>query len=411
MTAQLRTFEEVSSDVDRLAALADLDILDTPTEMPFERITDMIKLIFGVQIGLVSMIDGHRQWYKSIAGLPISESSLDGTFCKYTLQLSRPVIVPDMTKDPRFYDNPNVLGGPRIRFYAGAPIITSTGQVIGTVCAIDNKVHEFGERETSILVHLAGLVIRELELRQQSAIDPLTGATNRRAFKEESAKHLLLATRHSTPLSCITLDVDHFKQVNDAYGHAAGDQVLVGIVSACKEHLRQSDIVARLGGEEFVILLPQTDQGTAYFIAEKLRLLIKDLRFSGSKPPITITASFGVTAVVPGDDIDSLLQRADQAVYEAKRTGRNRTCVAPEPNARQKLNRRRVLKAAQIVFNGGRSTYDCTVRSLWDNGAEINIPLPATVPEQFELILKGSAARHRCELIGREAGSLEAAFV
>ena len=411
MTALLRTIDEISSDASRLSALAGLDVLDTPSEMPFERVTDMIKLIFGVDIGIVSMIDGHRQWYKSVSGLPTSEASLDGTFCKYTLQLGRPIIVPDATKDPRFYDNPHVTGGPRIRFYAGAPLTTSDGEVIGTLCAIDHKVHEFGERETAILMHLAGVVIRELELSQQSASDPLTGAATRRAFKEESLKHLLLAKRHAMPLSCITLDVDHFKRINDNYGHAAGDKVLREIVAACKQHLRQSDLVARMGGEEFVILLPQTDQATAYVIAEKLRRLVKELQFPGSKPPISVAASFGVAALAPGDDIDSLLHRADQALYQAKRTGRNRTCIAPEPEARERLNRRRVLKAAQIVFNQGRSTYDCTVRSLWDNGAEITMSLPATIPENFELILKGSSARHQCELVGRDAGSVEAAFV
>lgn len=402
---------DISGDACRLAALEELDVLDTPSELPFERITDLIKLIFGVEIGIVSMIDGHRQWYKSVTGLPNSEVPLDDTFCKYTLQLGRPVIVPDATKDPRFYDNPKVTGGPRIRFYAGAPIITSTGEVIGTVCAIDNEVRSFGEREAAILKHLAGLVIRELELRQQSATDPLTGAATRRAFKEEAAKHLLLATRHATPLSCITLDVDQFKQVNEQYGQAAGDKVLAGIVSACKDHLRQSDLVARLGGEEFGILLPQTDQATAATIAEKLRHMVKAMRFAGSVPPIAVTASFGVAALASGDDIEALMHRADLALYEAKRTGRNRTCVAPEPAAREKTNRRRVLKAAQIVFNSGRSTFDCTVRSLWDEGAEISIALPTTIPDAFELIFKGSAARHKCALIGRDSGSLEAQFV
>ncbi len=411
MASQLRTIDDITGDNSRLDALASLDVLDTPSELPFERITDLIKLIFGVQIGIVSMIDGHRQWYKSAVGLPLGEVPIDDTFCKYTLQLGRPVIVPDATKDPRFYDNPKVTDGPRIRFYAGAPIVTSAGQVIGTICAIDNAVRDFGERETAILTHLGGLVIRELELRQQSATDPLTGATTRRAFKEESAKHLLLATRHAMPVSCITLDVDHFKQVNDNYGHAAGDKVLTGIVNACKTHLRQSDLVARLGGEEFAILLPQTDQATAVTIAEKLRHLVKAMRFAGSVPPISVTASFGVAAMAGGDDIERLLHRADLALYDAKRTGRNRTCVAPNPEAREKTNRRRVLKAAQIVFNQGRSTYDCTVRSLWDDGAEISIALPTTIPEEFELILKGSAARHKCELIGRDASSLEAAFV
>src|SRR5690606_22519451 len=99
-------------------------------------------------------------------------------------------IVPDATKDTRFYDNPHVTGGPRIRFYAGAPITTSEGHVIGTICAIDKSVREFGAREIAILTHLAALVMRELELRMEATTDVLTGAGSRRALKEEVRKHL-----------------------------------------------------------------------------------------------------------------------------------------------------------------------------------------------------------------------------
>lgn len=410
MRLEPEAFDKVSADEQRLAALHQLDILDTPPELGFDRIADLIKLIFGVEIGIVSMIDGHRQWYKSVFGLGTSEASLNGTFCRYTLTLGRPVIVPDATKDPRFHDNPHVVDGPRIRFYAGAPITTHDGLVIGTVCAIDTTVREFGERETAILMHLAALVMRELELRQEAATDVLTGASSRRAFKEEVKKHLPLANRHTLPLSCIAFDIDHFKRVNDTYGHAAGDKVLSGAVNALKAVLRQSDCIGRVGGEEFSILLPQTELATAINVAEKLRHLVKDLRFPGSNPPIAVSASFGVTALGPSDDIESFLNRADQALYQAKRTGRDRVCSAAAANEPEKKNRRRVLKAGQIIFNGGRSTYDCTVRSLWENGAEIALSLPAILPEQFELLLKGSAEKYACTLASRTDSSIEAVF-
>lgn len=403
--------EQVIASSERLAALHSLDILDTPPELAFDRIAELIRLIFGVEIGIVSMIDGHRQWYKAVQGLDTEEAALDGTFCRYTLQLGRPIIVPDATKDPRFYDNPHVTGGPRIRFYAGAPILSRTGQVIGTICAIDGAIREFGARETAILTSLAALVTRELDLCNEAATDSLTGAASRRAFKEQAAKHLSLARRHSMPLSCIALDVDHFKAINDTYGHAAGDKVLVGIVAAIKEQLRRSDLLARIGGEEFVVLLPQTEQDVAVEVAEKLRHLVKALRFPGSTPPIVVTASFGVATLDPGDDVESLLQKADQALYEAKRTGRNRTFSSAQADNAAKPNRRRVLKAAQIVFDNGRAAFDCTVRSLWDTGAEITMSLPASVPEEFQLILKGSALRHNCALERRGAGYVEASFV
>ena len=403
-------FDQASAEVSRLAALDELDILDTPSELAFDRICALIKLIFDVEIGIVSMIDAHRQWYKSVIGLPTSEASIDGTFCRYTLQLGRPVIVPDTTKDSRFYDNPHVLGGPKIRFYAGAPIITSSGIVIGTVCAIDRSVREFGDREVAILTHLAALVMHELELRQEATTDPLTGAGSRRALKDEAGKLVALASRHALPLSCITLDVDHFKRINDTYGHAAGDKVLVAIVQAMKAELRQSDFVGRLGGEEFAVLLPQTDLTTAVHVAEKLRLQIKDLLFPGSNPPIMVTASLGVSGFVAGDDVQSLMVRADNATYDAKRAGRDRTCRANPPLDPDKRNRRRVLKAGQIIFDGGKSIYDCTIKSIWEHGAEIAVSLPTAIPERFELLVKGTAERHSCTLISRTIGTVEAAF-
>ena len=403
-------FDQVSADVRRLAALDAFDILDTPREATFDRICELVKLIFEVEIGIVSMIDAHRQWYKSVVGLPTKEASLDGTFCKYTLQLGRPVIVPDTTKDPRFYSNPAVTDGPKIRFYAGAPIVTNTGLVIGTVCAIDRAVRPFGEREAAILTHLAALVMHELELRQEATTDTLTGAGSRKAFKDEASKLLSLAGRHGMPLSCIALDVDHFKRVNDTYGHAAGDQVLIGIVKAMKAELRQSDFVGRIGGEEFAVLLPQTEPSVAVHVAEKLRQQIKALHFPGSTPPIAVTASLGVSSYVPGDDIQSLLGRADNALYEAKRTGRDRTCRANPPVDPDRINRRRVLKAGRITFDEGKSGYDCTIRSLWDNGVELAVSLPAAIPDRFELLVKGTAERHDCILTSRAINTLEASF-
>ena len=403
-------FEQVSTEPRRLAALDELDILDTSPELAYDRICQLIKLIFDVEIGIVSMIDAHRQWYKSVTGLDTTEASLDGTFCRYTLQLNRPIIVPDATKDPRFSDNPHVTGGPLIRFYAGAPITTSKGLVIGTICAIDSKVRDFSEREASILVHLAALVMHGLELRRETITDTLTGAGSRRAFKDESGRLLALANSSAMPLSCLVLDVDYFKRVNDTHGHAAGDQVLTGIVTALKAELRQSDFVGRVGGEEFAILLPQTELETACQVAEQLRDLIKALQFAGGNAPIKVTASIGVAGFVRGDDIESLLARADSALYEAKRTGRDKVCRAGSPAQAAKLNRRRVLKAGQIIFHGGKSVCDCTIRSVWDNGAEVNVSVPAAVPDRFELLVKGTSERHVCTLVSRAIGSIEASF-
>src|SRR5689334_19870629 len=121
---------------DRLEALERYDILDTPREKPFDRIANLIQAIFDVPIGIVSMIDGHRQWYKASTGLPNNEADLKDTFCRFALEGSAPLVIPDATKDHRVSNNPYVAGDPNIRFYAGVPLRTKDGHNIGTVCAI-----------------------------------------------------------------------------------------------------------------------------------------------------------------------------------------------------------------------------------------------------------------------------------
>lgn len=411
MSSPTISWQDVSSDSNRLEALHALDVLDSPREPAFDRITDLIRLVFDVDIGLVTLIDAHRQWYKASIGMSNTEQALDSAFCRFTLEAGGPVIVNDATEDARFSDHEKVTGAPFIRFYAGTPIVTPQGQIVGTICAIDTKKRSFGTREMAILDHLAALVMHGLNLRQEAITDVLTGASSRRSFKEEAKKHIALANRNCAPLSCITLDIDHFKNINDTYGHAAGDQVLIGVVQALKATLRQSDIIGRLGGEEFAVLLPLTEEATAVEVAEKLRQVVKGLRFPNSHPPIKVTSSFGVASLMPGDDIDALVERSDSALYQAKRTGRDRVKVALRPEEHAKINRRRVLKAGQIIFNDGRSTYDCTIRSLWEDGAEATLALTTILPDEFDLRIKGSGECYHCRLIKRSASTVEMEYL
>ena len=164
---------------------------------------------------------------------------------------------------------------------------------------------------------------RALDL--QARTDALTGLLNRRGFETQMAFALALARRSGRPLGLITLDVDHFKRVNDTYGHEAGDEVLHRLARALQTRLRDADVVARLGGEEFVALLPDTDLHNAQCFAQTLIAA-----FARAEDPVVgrITVSAGVTALRGRDDSDKdMLRRADAALYEAKRQGRNRVCV------------------------------------------------------------------------------------
>jgi len=161
----------------------------------------------------------------------------------------------------------------------------------------------------------------EEQLQRLSTTDPLTGAYNRRMFMDLLAKELQRVDRYGEPFSLLMFDIDHFKAVNDQYGHDAGDRVLVEMVRLSMDTIRQSDALARWGGEEFMVLLPQTDGDMAYTLGERLRKHIARHTFIGAGH---LTVSVGVTSCGSGDTIDSLLKRVDEALYSAKESGRNR---------------------------------------------------------------------------------------
>lgn len=402
---------EAADDLDRLAAVERYDLLDTPREEAFDRITRLIRLTLGVEVGIVSLIDAHRQWYKSVDGLDGREAPLDVTFCRHVLIDGQPITVSDATTDPRFQNSPFVTGDPHVRSYASVPLRTGDGHTIGTVCAIGSSARDFSPREQAILAELAAIAMDEIELRQIATVDSLTGTLTRRAFKEDAQKFIALARRHRSPLSCITFDIDHFKAINDTYGHPGGDQVLIGVARAVTEQLRQSDLLGRLGGEEFAVLLPLTDRLHALEVAEKLRLHLRTLKFPGSHPPIAITASFGVaTFDHDSDDIDGLLAKTDEALYDAKRTGRNKCAVWQAAGAVVPFERRRVLKAGKIVLGQRTSTIDCSVRAIWDTGAELTVSTTMGIPPSFTLRIPSDSAEWSCKVSGRTEQRLTVEF-
>jgi diguanylate cyclase (GGDEF)-like protein len=168
------------------------------------------------------------------------------------------------------------------------------------------------------------------QLRDQSNTDFLTGLPNRRGFFTLAERHIPNQQRHGYPVAVALFDIDHFKQVNDGYGHVVGDAVLVEVARLCGEQSRRGDVAARYGGEEFVVLMPHTDVASAIQHAERLRSAIEALRIPlDDGGELRITASFGVAACRPDDDsLDAAIAGADECLYRAKRQGRNRVVCA-----------------------------------------------------------------------------------
>lgn len=168
----------------------------------------------------------------------------------------------------------------------------------------------------------------EQELRRLATTDPLTGVGNRRHFLNLAEVEMSRVQRHDRKLSVVTFDIDHFKQINDGYGHGVGDDAIRAVADACVAILRDIDVIGRMGGEEFAILLPETDLAAACEVAKRLHERIGAIRLSTDKGELRFSASFGVTQVRQQDlDIDMALRRADSALYEAKENGRDRVVV------------------------------------------------------------------------------------
>ena len=322
----LSTDPKLNDEPARIAALERYNVLDTPAEGQFEKITNLVRAVLGVPISAVSLIDADRQWFKSHPGLEVSETARDLAFCDHTIRSRHPMIVSDARLDDRFMRNPLVTGDPNIGSYAGVPLETPDGYNIGSLCAIDTRPRDFDPTQIDVLKRLAALVVDQLELRRIAERDHLSGALTRRAFVAELDRAIALHQRHERPAALVLIDIDHFKAINDSHGHSAGDRAICALVDCVAGMKRPSDAFGRIGGEEFALLLPETSQSDAFQAAERYRGAIAELLVTNEEP-FGMTASFGVAALMDAHS-ELWFERADSALYDAKRSGRNRVCVA-----------------------------------------------------------------------------------
>jgi diguanylate cyclase (GGDEF)-like protein len=277
-------------------------------------------------IVLVSLVDSDRQWFKSRQGYDVPETPRAVSFCTHAIQQDAPLVVPDALADPAFRNSPLVLGEPHIRFYCGVPLKMHGGHSIGTLCAIDRRPRAFTAEQINLLRDLARLIANEIELRRIATADSLTGVLTRRGFDIEINRELKAMSGDNRNFSLIAVDIDHFKPVNDRYGHTVGDLALRTLVARIKQELRAGDFIGRLGGDEFAIALPATDVEGARALAERVRRRIADTVVRSQANAIRLTVSVGIASYDRSDGSWTvMLDRADAALYEAKKSGRNRS--------------------------------------------------------------------------------------
>jgi diguanylate cyclase (GGDEF)-like protein len=211
-------------------------------------------------------------------------------------------------------------------------LLTGLGESISIAIERARLVDELRKANDHLQTHLVEIQILQTELREQAIRDPLTGLFNRRYLQETLEREIARAKREGAPVSIIVMDLDHFKQVNDTYGHKAGDVLLSAFGKLLQTILRAEDVICRFGGEEFVILMPGAPLEAARQRAESIRMGIETLRVLDGERELHATASLGVAAYpVHGPNGEEVQIRADRALYLAKQTGRNRVVVYEDP--------------------------------------------------------------------------------
>ncbi len=335
--------------------------MDILPDQSYDDITDLAALICDTSTALVSLIEDGQQRFKSHHGVDVDQASQAIHFCEQTV--ARPnelFVVPDAHQDDSFADTPLADDGTQIRFYAGAALVTSEGDTLGTLCVIDQVPRQLTDDQKNALWALSRQVVAQVELSNSAeelktnsaklrnyqgqveeyqrrlevtnariktlnVTDDLTGLNNRFAFEEELRYEVHRARESDSPLSLLLLDADHFKSYNDDFGHPAGDDAIRTIAGYLKDSLRTTDFVARIGGEEFVIILPEASRKSARALAERCHKAL-ELAAWHERP---ITLSIGISSL-DGRNINTstLISEADQALYHSKATGRNRVSHA-----------------------------------------------------------------------------------
>jgi len=327
----------------KLAQLPESSFFCTPIEERFERITRLARRVLKVPVAAITFLNEDKQWFKSVAGWAVTELPHDQSFCPITLASGQITIFEDTSQEANLSQHPLVTTGPQFRFYAGHPIMDENEQLCGTFCVFDQKPRQFSAADKASLIDLAELTQREIFsermksahsslmsklgiARRESMMDPLTRLWNRRGAGVLMKSALEAANQQRSSVGIAVVDLDNFKQINDTYGHQVGDEVLRKTALRLIQSVRTDDSVCRIGGDEFLLIMKDTDSAIARLTTQRMRETVAESPIATRQGPITITTSVGFTvrSGTERESVDELIEKADTALLKSKAEGRNK---------------------------------------------------------------------------------------
>lgn len=325
---------------ERLAYLKNLNVLDTPIEERFERITRIVRQSLGVPISNISLVDKDRQWFKSAQGDNTCQTSRKIAFCSHAILSDDVLVVPDALQDPRFVKNPLVTDDPKIRFYAGYPLKMADNIRIGALCAIDKKPRKLDNDQLRILKDLGEMVQTELksvvlskahrdlisdlnEDKRASLVDDLTRLWNRDGATKLLKREWDVGKRSGAPISLVMVDIDQLEQINVLYGNLIGDEVIRRVAKKILSRHKSYDIVVRWTGERFLIIQPGCEKRELYRNLEEVISVFRNDAIETEAGPIEVKVSIGAHTVYPKkcDDMELSIELTGQALAEAQGAG------------------------------------------------------------------------------------------
>lgn len=345
-------FDEVA----RLKALNRYGLLTREADPLLEDVVAMAAMVCQTPIAQIGFLGRDRLWIKAGVGLPLRRVPRRASFSAYAIcKQGEILVVQDTYEDWRFSENPLLAHTPAVRFFAAVPLIEPSGFAIGTLIVMGYQPRGLSDKERRVLCALAQTAMALIEARQmvrrlegeiseriayerrsnvrqdllvaanaalcaETLTDSLSQVGNRRAFEQYLDSELQRVRRLSYPLSLLMIDIDHFKQFNEDYGHQTGDEIIRSVAQVIGRTIRTTDFVARIGGDEFVVLLPNTDARGARIMAERCRGAIE----AEASPQHPVHISVGIAQLSPQTlDGPALIAAADQALRRAKQLGRN----------------------------------------------------------------------------------------